>query len=50
MIDEFSSDSVWYISVQTKCSHWAAQEWSLSEKSECTEWAVADQQRELNQH
>jgi len=48
--DEFSSDSMWCVAVQTEHSHWAAQEWLLSEKSECTEWAAADQQRELNQH
>ncbi len=50
MTDEFSSGSVWCVAVQTKHSHWAAQEWLLFEKSECTEWAAADQQRELNQH
>jgi len=48
--DEFSFGSMWYIFVQTECSHQAAQEWSLSEKSEHTEQAAADQQRRLNQH
>ncbi len=49
-VNEFSSDSVWCIAVQTEHSHWTAQRWLLSEKSECTEWAAADQQKELNQH
>ncbi len=48
--DEFLSDLMWYIAVQTECSHQTAQWWPLSEKSECTEQAAADQQRELNQH
>ncbi len=50
MNNEFSPDSMWYVTVQTECSHQTAQWWLLSEESECTEWAAADQQRELNQH
>ncbi len=46
--DEFSSDSMWHIVVQTECSHWAAQEWSWSEKSECNKQAAVDQQRKQN--
>ena len=49
-VNEFLSDSTEYKVVQTRCSHWAAQECFLFEKSEYTEWAAADQQRELNQH
>ena len=48
--NEFLSDSMWYIAVQTECLHWAAQWWLLFEENEYTEWAAADQQRELNQH
>jgi hypothetical protein len=35
-VNEFSSDSMWYIAVQTEHSHWAAWEWPLSERSEHT--------------
>ena len=45
-----SSDSVWYVAVQTECSHQAAQEWSLSERSEHIKQAAVDQQREQNWH
>ncbi len=49
-VNEFSSDSMWYVFIQTRHSHQTVQEWPLSEKSEHTEQAAADQQRELNQH
>ncbi len=50
MINEFSSDSMWHIFIQTRCSHWAVQEWPLSEKSERNKQAAVDQQREQNWH
>jgi len=50
MNDEFSPDLMWYIVIQTECSHWVAQWWPLSEKNECTKQTAADQQRKLNQH
>jgi hypothetical protein len=47
--DEFSSDSMWYIAVQTEHSL-SSTRMTLVWESEHTEWAAADQQRELNQH
>ena len=50
MTDEFLSDLMWYIFVQTECSHWAVWEWPLSKKSEHNKQAAVDQQREQNWH
>ncbi len=50
MADEFSSATVWYKFVHTKCCHWAEQEWPLFERNERTKQAAVDQSWEQNWH